>query len=64
MRPVHDRSPLALPHDLWAPWLAGDLRDPEELAEALAAVLVGFPVRDAVSSARNEGPELVEPLAR
>jgi putative SOS response-associated peptidase YedK len=65
--PVHDRSPLVLSADRWDAWLDPAERDPKTLAQLLdapaptiAAVRVGMEV----NSARNEGPELVEPLAR
>jgi putative SOS response-associated peptidase YedK len=61
VRPVHDRSPLALPSNLWTPWLAGEIKD----AAAIAAVdvdLEAWRVGAAVGSPRNEGPQLVEPL--
>jgi putative SOS response-associated peptidase YedK len=67
VRPVHDRSPLALPAERWGRWLDPATRDPKALADLLdgpAPELAAIPVGDAVNSARNEGPELVVPLAR
>jgi putative SOS response-associated peptidase YedK len=64
--PIHDRMPAILPEDAHAEWL-----DPQnERVEALRALLKPFPseemraypVRTLVNSAKNEGPELIEPL--
>jgi len=63
---IHDRMPVILPQDAHAQWL-----DPENTAtEALQQLLQpypaeemrAYPVGTLVNSAKNEGPELIEPL--
>jgi putative SOS response-associated peptidase YedK len=64
---VHDRMPVALERDAEAAWLAPDLaRGADALALAHEHAFTGFahhPVSTRVNNARNEGPELIEPLA-
>jgi putative SOS response-associated peptidase YedK len=63
---IHDRMPLMVEPDRWATWL-----DPESPRDDLLGLLVpaapgrleAFPVSAAVGNVRNNGPELVEPLA-
>jgi len=65
-RPVHDRMPVILGEDVLRDWL-----DPNLPAEAAKAMLRPCPedwirttpVSRAVSITRNEGPQLIEPLA-
>ncbi|GAA2682261.1 SOS response-associated peptidase [Actinoplanes palleronii] len=63
---VHDRMPLILSADRWAGWLAGG-GDPESLlrppAEAVLAAIEVRPVGQAVGYVRNNGPELLAPVA-
>lgn len=60
---IHDRQPVILPPGQLAAWLDGT---PEEARAALddlpEADLAYYPVTRAVGSARNQGPELVQPL--
>jgi putative SOS response-associated peptidase YedK len=66
MEPVHDRMPVLLPEESWDEWLDREHVD----LDALTALLVPapddelelWPVRTLVGDARNNGPELVEPL--
>ncbi len=62
---IHDRMPVVVPRDTWAAWLDPTAELPA-LQEAMAATPVPeFAVRqvgDAVSSTRNNGPELLEPV--
>ncbi|MFC4032526.1 SOS response-associated peptidase [Streptomyces polygonati] len=64
---IHPRMPLMLTRDRWSAWLDPATTEPDELRELLAApptgLLRAFPVGTAVSSVRNNGPELVEELA-
>ena len=62
---VHDRMPVILPPESEAAWL-----DPKSLPEALKALLVPYagrmeaiPVSLAVNNPRNDGPDLLNPLA-
>jgi len=67
VRPVHDRMPVILPPTAWTRWLDPDLHDPAEVQHLLAPYpredLVAVPVSQRVNSVRNEGPELVDPVA-
>jgi putative SOS response-associated peptidase YedK len=63
---VHDRSPVVVPPDLRSSWLDPSLTDPSKVRELLAAVpppvLDVYEVSKQVNSARNDGPQLVEPI--
>lgn len=60
---IHDRQPVILPASMFEAWFEGT---PEEAAELLAEVpeaeLVYHPVTKAVSSPKNKGEQLVEPI--
>lgn len=65
MRPIHDRMPVILEGDEREAWM-----DPEAPPANLQALmrpwggeLRAHPVSTRVNSPRNEGPELIEPLA-
>ncbi|GLZ38460.1 SOS response-associated peptidase [Actinokineospora sp. NBRC 105648] len=64
---VHDRMPLLLGRDAFARWLDPDSREVSELLAPPSLDLVDAleirPVSQAVNSVRNNGPELLEPLA-
>ena len=65
--PIHERTPLSLAEkERQELWLDPTITDVDELGACLASPdsedLEMFPVSDLVSSARNQGPELVEPL--
>jgi putative SOS response-associated peptidase YedK len=61
---VHDRQPVILPPELWEKWLTCDADDAEAmLAEVPEAELVYHPVSKLVSSPRNQGEKLIEPIA-
>ncbi len=66
--PVHGRSPLIVPPDLYAAWLDPDLTDARGVERLLREAqsrggegLIARPVSTAVNSPRNDGPELIEP---
>ncbi|NNJ28033.1 SOS response-associated peptidase [Alienimonas chondri] len=66
--PVHGRSPLIVPPDLYDAWLDLDLTDAKGVAKLLRDAqtrggdgLVARPVSTAVNSPANDGPELIEP---
>ncbi|WP_333619339.1 SOS response-associated peptidase [Dietzia sp.] len=69
LRAVHDRMPLVVPADRLDAWLdSGAITDPLDLVDAdeLAAWAERIeirPVSRSVSSVRNDGPELLEPVA-
>ncbi len=64
---IHDRMPLLVERERWGAWLDPAAKDKEELLSLLVpaapGLLEAYPVSTAVNSVRNNGPELVEPLA-
>lgn len=64
---IHDRSPLIIPDDMLAEWLDPRITDLDRVREMLAAVpppeLQPYPVNRSVNSVRNNGPELLVPVA-
>ncbi|MEY3093461.1 MAG: hypothetical protein RLZZ269_1003 [Actinomycetota bacterium] len=68
MAPIHDRMPVVLEHDDWSTWLDTAHSDRNELASLMIPadenVLRVIDVAPIVNSIRNNGPELIEPIAR
>ena len=66
--PVHDRMPVILPRDAWWPWLDPAEPDLAFLQSLLTPLPDGalelYPVSTLVNSVRNDGPDLVVPVAR
>jgi putative SOS response-associated peptidase YedK len=64
---LHDRMPVIVPDDAWDRWLNPAVPDRGELLGILepneAVRLEIYPVRRLVNDVRNDGPELIEPLA-
>jgi putative SOS response-associated peptidase YedK len=64
LAPVHDRMPVVLDEDAWATWLDPREHDLDRLAGLLVPApsesFEVFPVSTRVSSADNNGPDLVE----
>jgi putative SOS response-associated peptidase YedK len=64
---LHDRMPVIVPDDAWARWLNASPSDRGELLGLLEpsddVVLEIYPVRRLVNDVRQDGPELIEPLA-
>ncbi|GGM25473.1 SOS response-associated peptidase [Promicromonospora citrea] len=60
MTAIHDRMPLVLPRSAWDAWLDPAVTDASELLEVEPTRLTTRPVRDAVGSVQNDGPELIE----
>jgi len=64
---IHDRMPMVIAPDHWADWLNPDGSEPGQLQAtmlpAMAGGLTSHPVSMAVNSVRNNGPELITPLA-
>jgi putative SOS response-associated peptidase YedK len=64
---IHDRMPMIIDQGQWADWLdpantdAADLR--ALLVPAAASGLATYPVSTAVNSVRNNGPQLIDPVA-
>ena len=59
--PLHNRMPVVLVPETADRWLAGDDELIEEVASAGPRMRV-WPVDRRVNNARNEGPELIEPV--
>jgi putative SOS response-associated peptidase YedK len=66
LSPIHDRMPVILDREAEQRWLDRDLDDPRAALSYLQPVppdaFDTYPVSSLVSSTRNEGPELIEPL--
>ena len=64
---IHDRMPVVLEHSSVPQWLDVDEHDPGErlalLRPAAAGTLSHHGVDSTVGSVRNDGPELIEPVA-
>ena len=61
MAGIHDRMPVILTPDEFDRWLDGS--DQELLKPCGNELLTAHPVSAAVGNWRNNGPELIEPLA-
>ncbi|MGE3269090.1 MAG: SOS response-associated peptidase [Chloroflexota bacterium] len=66
LRPIHDRMPVILDPSVEQAWLDRDLEDANAALSYLQPVppeaFDVYPVASLVSSARNQGPELIKPL--
>jgi putative SOS response-associated peptidase YedK len=64
---IHDRMPMIIDPGSWADWLDPANNDVADLKVLLTPAMVGdlttWPVSTAVNSVRNNGPELIEPVA-
>ncbi len=64
---IHDRMPLMLSRERYDAWLDPRPRSRDDLlgllVPATPGLLEAYPVSTAVSNVRNNGPDLVEPLA-
>ena len=62
---IHDRTPLLVPPADWSRWLDPTVEDPGPhlLVPAVSGALDAWPVGTAVGNVRNDGPELVRPVA-
>jgi putative SOS response-associated peptidase YedK len=66
LSPIHERMPVILDRDVELRWLDPDLENGQAALSYLQPVppdrFETFPVSSLVSSPRNEGPELIEPV--
>jgi len=66
MRGIHDRMPVILPREDYGAWLDPANQSADTLRVFLrpfpAAQMEAYPVSRAVSNARNEGRDLIEPV--
>ncbi len=64
---IHDRMPLLVDRERYAAWLDPTVSDPGTLGGLLVPAAPGrleaYPVSTLVNNVKNNGPELVEPLA-
>lgn len=64
---IHDRMPLLVEKDRYGAWLDPAVSSPEDLLSLLVPAAPGrlqaYPVSTEVNSVKNNGPDLVEPLA-
>lgn len=64
VKPLQDRMPLIIAAEAAKTWLSGTPQQAAELLEPYpAADMEAYPVSTAVNSPRNDGPELIEPVA-
>jgi putative SOS response-associated peptidase YedK len=67
MAPIHNRMPAILSDEDWATWLDPAIADAGELIALLEArrepALIARPVSQLVNNVRNDGPELILPIA-
>jgi len=65
MTRIHDRMPAIIPRAQYARWLDPELRDAAQIQTMIASypaeALRALPVSTRINSARNQGPELIEP---
>ena len=68
VEPIHDRMPVMLPKELEQDWLNQDNEDSALLREILLpydpGLMKTYEVSTLVNSAKNQGPELILPLAQ
>ncbi|MYC29285.1 MAG: SOS response-associated peptidase [Chloroflexi bacterium] len=66
LRPIHERMPVILPHELEDFWLDGDVTDSAALTDVLAPypdeAMDYFQVSPLVNKATNNGPDLIVPV--
>jgi putative SOS response-associated peptidase YedK len=64
---IHDRMPMIVERERYADWLDPHVSEPEELRRLLVPASPGrleaYPVSTSVNNVRNNGRELLEPLA-
>jgi putative SOS response-associated peptidase YedK len=66
MSSIHDRMPVLLPSEAWDDWLDPAMDDRDYLQSLLEPtpdeVLGMYPISTRVNNARNQGPQLLEPI--
>jgi putative SOS response-associated peptidase YedK len=64
---IHDRMPMIIDRERWSDWLDPAVSDVADVRALLAPAAVSglrtYPVSPRVNSVRNNGPQLIEPLA-
>jgi len=68
MRPIHERMPVIVAPENYSRWLDPELQDPAQIVKLLAPLPSGemraYPIATRVNNVKNEGPELIQPLAQ
>jgi len=63
---IHDRMPVILPEEAWAPWLGEEPVDPTQLTGLLAPYpenrMTCWPVSARVGNVKNNDPSLIDPV--
>ncbi len=63
LKPLHERMPVILPREAYAPWLGGSVEDANGLLAPLPAALVAYyPVDQRVNAVKNDDPACVTPF--
>ena len=67
LRPIHNRMPVILPREMEEFWLDREVQDVAVLENALTAypyeLMQTYEVSTLVNSARNNGPQVIDPVA-
>ena len=67
LMPIHNRMPVILPREMEEFWLDREVQDTAALGEALASypseLMQTYQVSTLVNSARNNGPQVIDPVA-
>jgi putative SOS response-associated peptidase YedK len=67
MARIHDRMPVIVAADDYSRWLDPELHNPVEIRTMLtpypADEMKAYPISTLVNNAKNEGPELIRPMA-
>ena len=64
MAPIHDRMPVIVERQDWAAWLGGTGSDPaQRVHPSDEGTLRNWPIGTRVNSPRNDGPEILDPVA-
>jgi putative SOS response-associated peptidase YedK len=65
--PIHNRMPVILPPSRYAAWLGEEPADADELGAMLqpypSKLMRAYRISPEIGNVRNEGAELIEPLA-
>ncbi|WP_182359786.1 SOS response-associated peptidase [Tomitella gaofuii] len=63
---IHDRCPVVLPEQFWAPWLDRGLAEKDDVQALINSIpdpqLTSYEVSTAVNSPRNNNPDLLSPV--
>jgi len=67
VKDVHDRMPVILEPEAWAPWLSQKVNQPASIRPFLkpypADQMKAYPVSDRVNRVANDDPQCIEPVA-